>query len=595
MNADEPQSTLKNELAEFANSGDEPAIAPEDSAILPHLQALVNASLQVTSALDLDKVLQRIADTARDFAGAAYAALGIVDEQGIITSFITSGISPEEREKIGEPPRGHGLLGVLIKQGKPLRVSDISKDTRRSGFPPNHPVMTSLLGVPVSLQGRIVGDLYLTDKIGKDEFSAQDEWWVTLFAQQAAVAVENAWLYKKAREAQQRSQTLAELTSALNRSIEPEELFQQITQASSRLLELPAALFVLDRSQAHFVLQAQSGLLPGAEGNGFLPLQGSIAGQVLEEGKTVAITDTSTLPQTFFLPLENGVLPQALLVVPIRQYEHINGVIEVYSAHPRAFSAEEISLLEAFAGQASLALEKAQLYKQKEEFLSMIAHDLRAPLTAIKMSVGLLESNLSRDLPVLLSRLVSNINRNSERLGNLLNDLLDLMRLEQGRMELTTEPVEIGELVGLAINNLLPLFEEKQQTLTFNKPEKDRWVQVDRHRFEQALVNLLTNANKYTPGGGKVEVTLQYEPDWVVITIKDSGPGIPPDEQNRIFDRYYRQAMHEQTNETAGTGLGLPIARYLVELHGGKLWVESEVGQGSRFFIKLPLAKSAGK
>lgn len=593
MNANEPQLTPKTKLADYATSGDGPALAPGDSAILPHLQALVNASLTVTSALDLDNVLQRIADTARDFAGAKYAALGIVDQQGSITSFITSGISQQEREKIGEPPRGHGLLGVLIKQGKPLRVSDISKDSRRSGFPPNHPMMTSLLGVPVSLQGRIIGDLYLTDKIGKDEFSAQDEWWVTLFAQQAAVAVENAWLYKKAREAQQRSQTLAELTSALNRSIEPEELFQQITRASSRLLELPAALFVLDRPQAQFVLQAQSGLLAASAGNGFLPLKGSIAGQVLEESKTVSITDISKLPQAFFLPLENGVLPQAVLVVPIRQHERINGVIEVYSAQPREFSAEEISLLEAFAGQASLALEKAQLYKQKEEFLSMIAHDLRAPLTAIKMSIGLLEANLSRDLPVLLSRLVSNIGRNSERLSNLLGDLLDLLRLEQGRMHLTTEPVEIGELVALAINNLLPLFEEKQQTLTFDRPEEDHRVQLDRHRFEQALVNLLTNANKYTPGGGTVEVTLRYEPNWVVIMIKDSGPGIPPEEQNRIFDRYYRQAMHEQTNEIAGSGLGLPIARSLVELHGGKLWVESQVGQGSRFFIKLPLPKSA--
>ena len=112
---------------------------------------------------------------------------------------------------------------------------------------------------------------------------------------------------------------------------------------------------------------------------------------------------------------------------------------------------------------------------------------------------------------------------------------------------------------------------------------------ADRRRLDQALVNLLTNANKYTPNGSKVQITLPLTENSVTIRITDNGPGIPAEDQLHIFDRYYRRAIHDQTDETFGSGLGLPIARHLVELQGGQLWVESEIGQGSTFCIKLPL------
>jgi signal transduction histidine kinase len=395
-----------------------------EAEIFKRLEALSKATLAISSELDLESVLQSIADNARKIGGADYAALGIVDKNGIITSFITSGITKEEREKIGEPPRGHGLLGVLIKQGKPLRVKDMSKDPRKSGFPPNHPPMTSLLGVPVSVQGRVVGDLYLTDKIEANEFTEGDEWWLTLFARQAAVAVE-----------------------------------------------------------------------------------------------------------------------------------------------------------------------KAQVYKHKEEFLSMIAHDLRAPLTAIKMSAGLLEDNMPVDLAPPLSRLVSNIKRNSERLSSMLEDLLELTRLEQGRVQFRLESLELGEAVATLLPSLLPLFEEKNQSLNYDRPAENYYLLVDRRRFEQVLTNLLVNAHKYVQPGGHVNIEINSSTTEVTIGIKDNGPGIPPEEQRYIFDRYYRRPMHEQSLETSGSGLGLPIARQLVELQGGKIWVESTVGQGSTFFIKFLLDK----
>lgn len=569
-----------------------PAV-PDGNSIIGRLQAISNAFVAITSELDLDMVLQRIADTAREVGRANYAALGVVDENGMITSFITSGITKEQRELLGEPPRGHGLLGVLITQGQPLRIPVISEDPRSCGFPPNHPPMTSLLGVPVSVQGRITGDLYLTDKIGAPAFSAEDEWWLTIFARQAAIAIENAHLYKKARIARQRAQTLAELTSQLNQSVQPQELFQHITRAASALLELPAAaLYLLDPTRTRFDFESEVGLrnLTRHSQENALPVEDSVAGKVLEKGAAVIIEDEADRQIKSFILLANGDRPRSMLMVPIRRGSLVNGVIAVYGDRPRRFEDEEEQLLQAFADQAALALEKVQLYQQKEEFLSMTAHDLRAPLTAIKMSVGLLQVSLPENLPAPLTRLVSNIGRNSERLNTMLEDLLDFSRLEQGRITLNMGRLELGEALAGTITTLNPFFEEKGQSIELFRPAQEVWVEADRNRLEQALVNLLTNANKYTPEGGRVEVSFATEPGYVTIAIRDSGPGIPKEEQSLIFSRYYRRAVHDQSRVATGSGLGLPIARSLVELHGGQLWVESEPGQGSTFKLKLPLA-----
>lgn len=166
---------------------------------LARLQALDEASRAIAGELALERVLQLIVDRARDLVDARYAALGIVDETGTIERFITSGISPAERTRIGAPPRGRGLLGVIIREGRSLRIADIRSDPRSTGFPPNHPPMTSFLGVPVTVKGRPIGNFYLTDKIGAREFSEADQQLVEMFALHAGIAIENARLHDRVR------------------------------------------------------------------------------------------------------------------------------------------------------------------------------------------------------------------------------------------------------------------------------------------------------------------------------------------------------------------------------------------------------------
>lgn len=187
------------------------------------LAAVNDAITAVSGPLDLTAVLQNIVEAARHLVNARYAALGVADQTGHIVDFITCGITPEQRAAIGPLPQGHGLLGALIQEARPLRIPSIADDPRSHGFPPNHPPMTSLLGVPILFNERPVGDLYLTDKIGASEFSQEDQDLIILLANHAAVAIENASLYTQVLEARDRlqewNQELEEAVAARTREI----------------------------------------------------------------------------------------------------------------------------------------------------------------------------------------------------------------------------------------------------------------------------------------------------------------------------------------------------------------------------------------
>lgn len=164
------------------------------------MQALDAASKTLSGDLSRARVLRNIVETATNFVSARYGALGVIGADGFLSDFITTGLAPTDIEMLGQPPRGHGLLGVLIHSGQSLRIPNIMRDPRRYGFPPHHPSMTSLLGVPIRVHGKVVGDLYLTDKMGASEFSADDQMFVELLAAHASTAIENAQLYAHSRE-----------------------------------------------------------------------------------------------------------------------------------------------------------------------------------------------------------------------------------------------------------------------------------------------------------------------------------------------------------------------------------------------------------
>jgi signal transduction histidine kinase len=225
------------------------------------------------------------------------------------------------------------------------------------------------------------------------------------------------------------------------------------------------------------------------------------------------------------------------------------------------------------------------LEREKDEFLANISHDLRTPLGAIRMSIGAILANMPAALDQRLQRLLFTIDGASERMAKLVDDLLELSRLQAGRVHLQLSECDLRDLVSQISHTFDPLIEARHQHLELRLPDTPVWVRIDRERIERAVMNLLSNAQKYGRDGGYIRVTLSTEDDQALLAVADNGSGIAPSELARIFDRFYR-AGDAALNQ--GSGLGLPIAKGMAELHGGSLHVSSELGQGSTFTLVLP-------
>ena len=231
-----------------------------------------------------------------------------------------------------------------------------------------------------------------------------------------------------------------------------------------------------------------------------------------------------------------------------------------------------------------------ELSELKEEFLALTTHDLRSPLTVISGVINFFTSGRLGDLTAEQKNMVSMMERNTQNLIELVNDLLDASKLESGTMRLDHASIELGGLIAELREQMQPMAREKEITLEEALPPDLPPLNADRAKLRRVLVNLLSNALKFTPRGGRVEVGAARSGAVVRVTVADTGVGIPPEDLARLFDKY-EQARSRATRSEKGTGLGLYITRQLVELHGGEISVQSEVGKGSTFSFTIPIAE----
>lgn len=605
---------------------------PDAELRVQKLLALNKAAITITGELELDALLQRIVDAARDLVGCDYSALGVLGSDGFIERFPTSGISESDKEKIGAPPRGHGLLGVMLRAGRSIRIPEMSADPRRVGFPPNHPPMISLLGVPIFVQDVLVGSLYLTDKHESIKFSEEDEWLVQLLATHAATALTNARLHaenlfalQRIRQERTRSQALFQVTRSINRSVQLDEVVSLITQAATNLPgtdAMGATLYLVNGSDNNtgprLVRHAGPGFTAEEDASALINTEDRVVHEALQAGTT----HIEQLPQDVHEGVSTRVSeqrPMVLLALPMCVGEIDVGVLSIYSADPQAFEQDEVALYEAFASVAGAAIFNANLYgeaqrsrevaeregerlreleQMKDEFLSTAAHELRTPLTTIRMSAGLVQEQMraasqlppgSQSVDPRLLDLLGLVVEGSERMHSLVNDLLDLTRLEQGRSGLAFTTLDMREVAQASIEAINPLFNSKKQALSVRLPEAYCAVRGDRQRLEQVLINLLSNAHKYSPEGARIELRVVRAANECLTSVRDTGAGVPAGERESIFERFVRSSLHRQ-DRTASTGLGLPIARTIAEMHGGRVWMEPAPDGGSIFTLALPLA-----
>ncbi|HLF04730.1 MAG TPA: ATP-binding protein [Dehalococcoidia bacterium] len=298
---------------------------------------------------------------------------------------------------------------------------------------------------------------------------------------------------------------------------------------------------------------------------------------------------------------------QAELFIPLQAKGQLTGILVVGAKlSDEDYATSDIELLRTVVDQTATAIENARLHTQeakrlneleqleklKQTLLLTVSHEIKTPLTAIKAGTEMLQLQDQASPTSPKGRLLRSINRGVERLERLVEESLDYAKMQDSNLELDLELIDLKELYEETISIATPAVRAKRQTLEVHLPELVPPVLVDRRRCERILLNLISNANKYTQPEGIIKVNLKVERTCLTTSVSDTGPGISKQEQDKLFNVYYRGEAADGQTASQSSGLGLAIAKYLVELHGGKIWLESTVGKGSTFYYSLPLRDS---
>jgi len=530
---------------------------------------LLESELVLASDLSLDIVLQRIIELAVKLTDARYGALGVVGPDGRLLDFITTGITPEERQAIGPLPVGEGILGVLIRDAKPLRLRVIAQDPRHVGFPPNHPPMRSFLGAPVKGRGKVFGNIYLTEKQGAPEFDAEDEAAVLVLATHAGVAIENARLYEETRRRGQWLEAVREISSAILGGTEGDAVLQIVVHRARELVDAATATIVAPvgsgRSEPLTIRVADGA--HAAELVGLpIPIEGSVSGDVIRSGRPAVLADASRNSRTYQPMIALGNMGPMVLVPLVLRGRPFGTLTVANPVGGAAFDEEAVRLVETFADQASVALEygRAQAELNRLSLLDereRIGRELHDGVIQSLFSVGMgLQATAVRsgdpEVETRLEAAVSEIDRAIRDLRNYIFGLrpgiLADRQLEQALEDLARE---FGEKSG--VTTVTDIDGAVAAELA---PRAADLVQLTR----EALSNVGKHAQATT-----CRVSLHRDGEEAVLEIDDDGRGFDP--------------------AAPQTGLGLRNLKDRGIAIGGRVTVETKAGEGTtiRFVIAI--------
>ena len=536
------------------------------------MRALLEAGVVLTSELSLDSLLQRIVELAAELTDAHYAALGVIDPSGTeLERFVTTGIDDETRAKIGDLPRGRGILGVLIREAEVLRLHDLGEDPRSVGFPPNHPPMHTFLGVPIHLKRVAYGNLYLTEKADGADFTKEDEEIVRILAGQAAVAIENARLYESATRWSQQLESLMEVGAALASETELPKLLNLVARRLRGLIGARLVVIAVPAGDGALRIDAADGEEAEELMGMRLDRSSSKSGRVLDRRRSERLDSLIDDPEVD-REFARRMGMRAALFVPLLVGERAIGVIQAFDklAEDRRFSNEDLRVAETFAAQAAIAADTAsrvardalQRAVEGQELerrrLARELHDETGQaLTSILLGLKSLEESGHRDVVEAVRSLRELVVQTLQDVRRLAVELrptaLDdfglptaLERLASSFAEQTGAAVELESRLG---DDRLPA---EVETVLY------RIVQ-------EALTNVVKHAQ-----ADRVSIVLRRKDGSVTAVIEDDGRG---------FDR-----------SDAGEGFGLVGMKERVELVKGRLEIETSRGKGTTLVVEVPVS-----
>ncbi len=561
------------------------------------------------SAFDLGGVFRAMLERAVSICDADWGSIQQLDGEALVPVEQTGGTADWRALNATKrylPDRGT-VNGRVLLERRTVHVTDVHSDPEYA-WPEGAKVGTyrTALVVPMIRDDRVIGS-FAMNRGEVRPFSEREIRLVETFARQAVIAIENVRLFNETKEALERQTATSELLAAMSESaFDLRPVFEMVLDKSLALCK--AEYGWIPQADADGSFRGVAARMPDGrkleERSQFSATQNSLLGRVFRERRTVHVADMRADPSTAESVAMLEIGGRTGLGVPLLRGDVVLGVIVLIRVDVRPFDPREIELVEGFARQAAIAIENVRLFKEiqeksaqlevanrhKSEFLANMSHELRTPLNAIIGFSDVLLQKMFGELNEQQADYLEDIRSSGSHLLTLINDILDLSKIEAGRMELEVAPFSLVA----ALNNAVTLVRERAQSHGIKlalevAPELDTVV-ADERKLKQVVVNLLANAVKFTPDGGTVSLRAARENGEVRLSVHDTGIGIAAADQQRIFEEF-QQASHQTEKSREGTGLGLSLSKRMVELHGGTISVESAPGKGSTFTVALPLVK----
>ncbi len=532
----------------------------ENQALRARITGLTAAILRINEALDLDSVLQEVADSARSLSGARYSAITTMDEAGAFQRLVVSGMTEDEQRRMYyETPDGWDILWYLSGLREPLRTRDFDEHMMSLGFSGFPLPIGAFLGLQIREGVRHVGHIYLAMDPGGPDFTQEDEETLQMFAAQAAMAITNARIYGEEQRLN------ADLEALVNTSPVGVLVFDARTRAVVRF----------NREAQRIVTGARGTPLPFAEflrTVSYRRMDGAALSPQELPLERAAASGESVRAEEVVFRLPDGTETSTLVnATPI--WSEDGEVVSV------VVTVQDITSLE-------------ELERLRAEFLGVVSHELRAPLTSIKGSAAtVLTASSPLDHAEML-QFFRIIEEHADHMRDLINNLLDLTRIEAGTLSIAPEPTDVTSVIELARSAFLS--GGYRNGIEIDAAPHLPRILSDGRRIVQVLHNLFTNASRYSRDWSSIRVAAWLEDLHVAISVTDEGTGIPTELRPYLFSKFSRAESADRKHELDGYGLGLAICKGIVEAHGGRIWAESpEQSPGTRVVFTVPVVDEA--
>ncbi|MCS7177773.1 MAG: GAF domain-containing protein [Anaerolineae bacterium] len=571
------------------------------------LETINEIGRTISSVLDPQAVMRQIVDITKSRFGYHFVGILLTEDRHLVF---------EDGSTIGNsalrlPPRTiildierPGIATDAARVGQPVLVNDVLSDPRFITVPQLSATRAEL-AVPIEVKGRIIGVLDVhSDRT--HAFGQADVLLLTSLASAAGVALENARLFAETEAEAHRRALISEVLQVAATTMDPYELLRRAAGAIARRLEMPTLVMEWEPETEALRLVT----VHGADGAEIpMPSDGRVSRQqapllvdALFRSETTVLRDIphTTTGRLVGLARQWGLMDAALAPMLIRGQPVGLLALGRPPGHP-PIDEGEMEFLNIVAGNLSVAWENARLYQEavetaerlkevdrlKSQFLANMSHELRTPLNSIIGFSRVILKGIDGPITEQQRQDLEAIFNSGQHLLGLINDILDISKIEAGKMELSFEPTDLGEIIRGVMSTAIALVKDKPIELQQSIPPELPTIIADSRRIRQVLLNLVSNAAKFTDQGF-IRVEAHADEEFVTISVSDSGIGIPPEKLPHIFEAF-TQVDASPSRKYGGTGLGLTISKSFVELHGGKIWVESELGKGSTFTFMLPI------